>query len=101
MEERLTETIYKRATELMEADLGDELVALDVKTGDFFDLNSVAADVWRLLEHPQSAEQLCASLLSEYEVDAEQCHADIIELLNTMVAEGLVEVGINSESGPK
>ena len=46
---------YQRATELLEADLGDELVALDQAQGQCFGFNGVATSVWRLLASPRSA----------------------------------------------
>ena len=50
--------MYRRAIDLMEAELGDELVALDPKAGECFGFNGVATSVWRILEEPRSFEQL-------------------------------------------
>ena len=38
---------YERAAQLLEADLGDELMALDVEGGTCFGFNAVATGVWR------------------------------------------------------
>ena len=48
--------IYERATSLMEAELGDELVGLQPDAGVCYGFNSVAKRVWQLLEQPQSFE---------------------------------------------
>jgi hypothetical protein len=47
----------------MEAELGDELVALDPNAGECFGFNSVATSVWRNLEQPKRFEQLRDALL--------------------------------------
>jgi hypothetical protein len=81
---------YRRAIDLMEAELGDELVALDPNGGACFGFNSVASSVWRQLEQPRTFDELCGSLLEEYEVDQVQCAAELRELLDDLCARGLV-----------
>lgn len=82
---------YSRAVRLMEAELGDELVALDSDAGQCFGFNSVAASVWRVLEQPRTFDELRDSLLLEYEVGFEQCSTELHELLTDMVGRGLVK----------
>jgi hypothetical protein len=86
----MEQRVYERARELMEAELGDELVALDPAGGECFGFNGVAATVWRLLERPGTASELKQSLLSEYDVDPAQCEAELEELLADLVSRGLV-----------
>lgn len=74
----------------MEAELGDELVALDPNAGECFGFNSVATSVWRNLEEPKTFEQLHDALIDEYEVDSEQCTRELRELLDDLSAKGLV-----------
>ena len=86
----MVEAIYKRATDLMEADLGDELVALDPNAGECFGFNSVATSVWRQLEEPKNFDQLRDALLDEFEVSPEQCAGELKDLLDDLTAKGLV-----------
>lgn len=86
----MAETTYRRAAELMEAELGDEIVALDAAVGQCFGFNSVAASVWRQLEQPKSFEQLRDALIDEYDVEREQCERELEELLNDLCGKGLV-----------
>lgn len=83
-------TTYKRAAELMEAELGDELVALDANAGECFGFNSVATSVWRQLDQPRSLEQIKDALLREYDVDPDQCERELHELLDDLSGKGLV-----------
>jgi hypothetical protein len=83
-------TLYKRAIDLMEAELGDELVALDPTAGECFGFNNVAASVWRELAQPKSFEQLRDALLDEYEVQPDQCAEELEGLLRNLTARGFV-----------
>ena len=82
--------VYKRLTDVMEAELGDEIVALDTNRGQCFGFNSVAASVWRHLQEPKTFEQLRDALVNEYEVDAEQCARELRGLLDNLSEKGLV-----------
>jgi hypothetical protein len=86
----MPEPQYERSTQLLEADLGDELVALDAQGGNCFGFNSVATTIWRQLESPKSFAELHGALLAEYDVDGEQCRAELRELLDDLVQKGLV-----------
>lgn len=83
--------VYCRAVDLMEADIGDELVALDVKAGSCFGFNEVATSVWRSLEQPKSFEELRDGLLAEYDVSSDQCSGELEELLEDLISRRLVE----------
>jgi len=75
----------------MEAELGDELVALDPDGGNCFGFNGVATSVWRSLSEPKSFEQLRDELLDEYEVDRDRCSNELQGLLDDMIAKRLIE----------
>ena len=82
--------VYQRAVELLEADIHDELVALEPHAGTCFGFNNVAAFVWRKLEQPRTFDELRADLLATYDVDEAQCESELKELLAEMQGEGLV-----------
>lgn len=73
-------------------ELGDEVVVLGAEAGQYFGLNEVAARVWTLLQAPITVAALCDGVLAEYEVDQEQCRADVLELLRDLLAKGLIDV---------
>jgi hypothetical protein len=89
---RITEDImFARATSLLEAEVDDELVALDVKLGKCFGFNPVATSIWKLLAQPRSFAELRRELLEEYEVDTEQCTEELAALLHELVELGLAK----------
>ena len=86
--------VYRRAVDLMEAELGAELVALDAEAGTCFGFNEVATSVWHALSEPRSFDELCTGLLGEYDVDPDQCRSELKALLDDMQARGLVAVDV-------
>ena len=85
-------TVYRRAVDLMEAELGDEIVALDPNIGECFGFNSVASSVWRELAQPRTFDQLRDALLGEYDVEREQCARELRDLLDDLSSKGLVAI---------
>ncbi len=86
----MDQLVYARAAQLMEAELGDEIVALDPVAGRCLGFNEAAAVVWKLLEQPKSIEQLSAALAEDFDVTADQCTADVRELMEQFAVLGLV-----------
>lgn len=82
--------IYLRAAQLMEAELGDELVALHPDAGQCFGFNAVATSVWKELKSPKSFDELREALLQEYEVGDAECAVELQGLLDDLSAKGLV-----------
>jgi hypothetical protein len=93
----MSSPVYRRSVALMEADIGNELVALDPDGGNCFGFNEVATSVWRSLDQPKTFDQLRDGLLEEYEVDGEQCTRELDLLLKDLMARRLIEK--SEESG--
>lgn len=85
------EVRYQRRVELLEAEIGDEIVALDRQAGHCFGFNPVASDVWRMLATPMTAANLCRELTATYEVEPERCRDELGALLAEMIGLGLVD----------
>jgi len=83
-------TTYIRNNNTVSGRLSDELVMMDIDKGKYFSLNPVATRIWDLLELPLTIDELCGHLMEEYEVDAEQCRAEVTEVINEMVKLGVV-----------
>lgn len=81
---------YVRAKDLLEAELGAEIVALDAHGGQCFGFNEVAADVWRLLDRPRDLQSLQRLLMEQYDVEPDQCASDLRSCLEELESHGLV-----------
>lgn len=79
-------------------DLAGEVAILDMKSGIYYGLNAVGARIWNLIQEPQLVDAICATILEEYDVEADQSARDILTLLQALLANGLVEV--RNETAP-
>lgn len=83
--------LFRRSESAIFADVGGDVVALNVERGRCYGMEKVTATVWELLSMPISADNLCERLTETYLVEPSTCRSDILELLATMESEGLVE----------
>lgn len=88
---KLTDIIW-RDPKALSAEIDGEVVALDIAKGVCYGLDPVGARVWSLIEHPSSIEDLCARLMIDYDIEADICRRDVLDLLADLRAEGLIEV---------
>lgn len=88
----MTETRYRRSDQALSADVGEDIVALHVANGACYGMEKVASHVWQLLDRPTGLDAICQELLGTYEVDPDVCHAEVGQLIDQLVREGLVEV---------
>lgn len=74
------------------ADLGGDTVILQVTSGIYYSLNNTGARIWCLAQEPISAQQICETLVAEYDVEFTVCVQAVMSLLAQLVEHGLVEI---------
>ena len=84
------QTILKRKSGLMTANMNGAAVMMDISTGKYFNLGQTGGRIWELLEQPLNIESLIQALTAEYDVSYEQCKADVLPFLQQMVEKGLL-----------
>jgi|SRR5271166_3347141 len=72
-------------------DLGGEIAILNLKNSVYYGLDPIGARVWQLIQEPTTLAQIRDVLKGEFDVDAAQLEADILDLLEKMAEHGLVE----------
>jgi glycosyltransferase involved in cell wall biosynthesis len=77
---------------LLETEVDGELLGLHVENGTCYGFNGTATRIWALIETPQRVSALRDALLAEFDVDAETCGRQLMELLRELEADGLVEM---------
>jgi len=85
-------SVVSASPEQVSCPLGEESAILNLKNSVYYGLDAVGARVWNLLQQPRSIGELRDTLLDEYEVEAERCERDLLNLLEKMRDEGLIEV---------
>jgi hypothetical protein len=78
--------------DLLASPLGDEIVMMNVQTGDYLSLNKVATDIWQFLEQPISIQDICKKLLEKYNIEEMTCQEHTINFVQELEDKGLVEV---------
>lgn len=86
------ETVVARRPGLLEAQIDNEIVALNVESGICYGLNPVGARVWKLIEEPARIGDVCDKLLTEYIVEPDTCRREVLELVEELMSEGLILV---------
>lgn len=86
------QSVVVAASEQISCPLGEESAILNLKNSVYYGLDPVGAHVWKLLQEPKSVRELRDALLAEYDVEAQRCEQDLLELLEKMRIEGLIEV---------
>lgn len=88
--------VFHRAEGLLAAEAGEDLLMMDVKLGRYFNLNSVGARIFTLLEQPMTQRALVAALTDEYEVSEQVALEELETFLGVLLERGLITVSDGS-----
>ena len=80
------------SSEVMARQVGEEVVLLDLASGNYFGLDAVGARIWQLITDGSTPEQVVAALVREYAVEEDTARSDTSRLLAELAAQGLVEL---------
>ena len=76
--------------DFIEANVDGEVIALGVEQGICYGMNQVCSRIWNMIAKPIQIRDLCATLVSMYQVDADVCERQVVDLLEELRAEGLI-----------
>jgi len=86
-------TRYKRNEgNFLISQLGQELVLMDTKTGDYLGINAVGTHIWNLLAGSKSVQELVTDLVSHFEVTEVQCQAEVEQFLSDLEKRKMVSL---------
>ncbi len=85
-------SIVSTTQEQMSCELDGATVVLDLHQGVYCTLNSTGTVVWKTIQKPSVVGDIVRAVCDGYDVDVEQCTTDVIALIETMAAAGLVHV---------
>ena len=95
----LTSRVRRTADAFVDAVLDDDLVLMEVATGQFYSLKETGLAAWRLIDDGGAwvtVGALIAALTAEFAVDEETCLRDVAALLEDLSAAGFVELRTNA-----
>lgn len=85
-------TIVVASKDQLSTSIDGEVVIAGLRKGNYYGLQSVGARVWQLVQTPIAVSDIGTIIGEEYHVSPERCEADLLEVLESMRAQGLIEV---------
>ena len=85
-------SILQVNAEIIDSEIDDETVMMDVETGAYYGLDSIASVIWKKIKEPTKYYDLIESLVADYEVERQQCNDDVMPLLEQMLESNLITV---------
>ena len=85
-------SLVKSANDLISAPVNNEVVILSVERGTYYGLDEIGTEIWQRLELPMRIDMLCEELAAKYAADRQTIERDVLALLESLFAEGLVTV---------
>jgi pyrroloquinoline quinone biosynthesis protein D len=76
-----------------ETEIDDEIVVMNLESGDFFSLTGTARDIWLRLDGTLDRAGLIAALAADYGIGNETAAADVDTFLAELAAAGLLAGG--------
>ena len=84
------DSVVARGEGIVSAAIDKEVAMLDIERGMCFGMNKVASRIWALVQEPARVSDICATLVSEYDVEESDCERQVLDLLEELRAEGLI-----------
>lgn len=86
------ENIISKNPEIDATDLDGEVVMMNMEKGQYFMMNDVGSRIWEIIEEPIKVSEIINALLSEFEVEREECENTVMEFLNDLNYGDLIRV---------
>ncbi len=75
---------------IVQSKIGEEVVMLDMDSGFYFGLNSVASVIWGILANAIGFEALIDQLMTQFDVERSLCETDTKELLDQLLEKNII-----------
>ena len=82
----------KLSPDVLFQELQGDAVLLDMKSGVYFGLDGVGTRIWRLLDEHSLISSVVGAMTEEYDVQADRCGADVVNLVARLNEQGLLSV---------
>ncbi|MBU1660562.1 MAG: lasso peptide biosynthesis PqqD family chaperone [Chloroflexi bacterium] len=85
-------TIVSRTRDVLFADVGQEVVMLNLEKGRYHALDEIATEIWEMIAEPIRVADLIAALLTEFDVSPENCQRDVLTYLEQLQERDLLDI---------
>ena len=73
---------------------GNEAVLLHLDTKKYYSLNNTGLRIWQMLSDGQTPADVIVRLQAEFDVTPEKARESVINLMNELISEKLIQIGI-------
>jgi len=87
----LTSVVSKLPDNYIATDFGEETMIMNMKSGDYLNLNQIGTSIWNLLENPSSVENICLKLLEIFDVESATCQEHVMDFLQQLLEQDIIE----------
>jgi len=81
----ITDTVFSQMVD-------NEIVLLDMESENYFGLDSVATDIWQLLQEGKTLQETVDALRNMYEVDLDILKKDLETFVDTLINKKLAKI---------
>ena len=87
--------LQRNDTRFISSIVNDEVILMDIKTGNYIVLETAAQAIWDILVNPITISGLIAHILTEYEVGEDEATTDTIDFLKQLLDQGMINILTN------
>jgi hypothetical protein len=88
----LDSVISRNESNFLANPVGEEIIILNMETGDYLGLNKVGAFIWDQLQGPVTVQKIIDNLMTEFDIDSETCSIETLSYLKKINQLGLLKI---------
>ncbi len=85
-------SIIEKSSNSIESSIDGEVVLLNLDNNEYYSMDQVGSDIWKILDEPHQLEEIISRLQEKYDVDRETCMKDITEFLKQLEEKKIIIV---------
>jgi len=89
----------ERVEEIPWKEVEGEGIILDLKTGDYFELDEIGLWIWKQLDGKKSVSAIAEKMSEEYQVDKRNALADLTDFIGALQKAALVQMAAGKSQG--
>jgi hypothetical protein len=86
----ITSSLLSRNIEIITNEIDDEILMMSIEDGKYYGLNPVGSEIWKLLEKPQTIEDIIPTLIEIFDIDEEICRKESLIFIETMIENNII-----------
>jgi DNA-directed RNA polymerase delta subunit len=85
-------SVLKRGTKYLDTELDDEVILMQVESGQIFGMAETAQEIWTRLSEPVTFGKLLDDLVEHFDVDRATCAAEVSRFLVELQNQEFIEI---------